>query len=629
MISQEDIERIRREFVEKVESTSFEKHKKEVLIDVTAPTQYTKNREIFDLLRNEGLDLTNKEFVYLYMHGPKYVSEVRFCPVCGSVNSFLRVSSGYTKTCGRKCVLHNPETIAKIKNTTLERYGTEHAMRSDMIKNKRDETCMKKYGVRNPLASKEIRKNIEETCIKKYGTSNPMCNKDVLEKRTRHNFAKYGVSNPMKVNTICDKMIESKIKNGTVNSSKPEDRCYEYLLDYFPEVIRQYKEKRYPYRCDFYIPVNDMFLECNFYWTHQYVEFDPSNEDHQKKLEYMKERGKTSKFFRNGTKIWSELDPQKKELAKKNNLNWKSFYSEDDFKTWLSSYHPNEYYGDLSFSYRDSVLHDEYKKIQNTEPSYSATPNTNKIILQFQQNKFYEQEKYAWSVSDQRIRLIRNRIKYTGKEYGKLSVSEILRGFKISKLGIRKDGRKYTPYSHFSQQWFRKFISDYGISSVYDPCGGWGHRLTACNIDFPYAYNDINKDVTENCKKISEFLGMSNKTFTSEDSSAYIPDAEYEAVFTCPPYWNIELFSDAGAENKTYPEFLLWWRNTVHCSTVKKPDVFAYIIREDFGQDMNRIVSEEGYKMIDDHVIGNAKIASHFRRKGHMDTREKLFVFTL
>ncbi len=33
----------------------------------------------------------------------------------------------------------------------------------------------------------------------------------------------------------------------------------------------------------------------------------------------------------------------------------------------------------------------------------------------------------------------------------------------------------------------------------------------------------------------------------------------FDAVITCPPYGNLEIYSDKGAENLSDENFILWW----------------------------------------------------------------------
>ena len=50
-------------------------------------------------------------------------------------------------------------------------------------------------------------------------------------------------------------------------------------------VKRQYRDKnRYPFRCDFYIEGEDLFIELNLHWTHGGMPFENDNPECIKKL---------------------------------------------------------------------------------------------------------------------------------------------------------------------------------------------------------------------------------------------------------------------------------------------------------------------------------------------------------
>ena len=121
---------------------------------------------------------------------------------------------------------------------------------------------------------------------------------------------------------------ETKHKNNTFNKSKPEEDYYLYLVEKYGEkdVVRQYKESRYPFHCDFYIPSEDLFIELNAHWTHGEEPYDPQNSKHQKLLNVMCDKAAKSEFYNVAIKIWTELDVRKRETAIKNQLNYEVIY---------------------------------------------------------------------------------------------------------------------------------------------------------------------------------------------------------------------------------------------------------------------------------------------------------------
>ena len=117
-------------------------------------------------------------------------------------------------------------------------------------------------------------------------------------------------------------------ENGTYGKSTPEENYYIYLIDKYGEddVIRQYRDDRYPFDCDFYIPSEDLFIEINKHWTHGGKPFDELDLNDISKLEDWQERAKTSRFYKNAIYVWTNLDVRKQKCAKENNLNYKVIY---------------------------------------------------------------------------------------------------------------------------------------------------------------------------------------------------------------------------------------------------------------------------------------------------------------
>lgn len=99
-------------------------------------------------------------------------------------------------------------------------------------------------------------------------------------RQRRTNIRRYGVENPMKKKEFADTNWENKKKNGTCNSSRPEEQMYKDLVQVFGKkmVKRNYnKDARYPFYCDFYIVSHDIFIELNATWFHGKHFFDANN----------------------------------------------------------------------------------------------------------------------------------------------------------------------------------------------------------------------------------------------------------------------------------------------------------------------------------------------------------------
>lgn len=142
-----------------------------------------------------------------------------------------------------------------------------------------------------------------------------------------------------KIKESCDKGFKTRKKKGNSNTSKVEDRMYNFLVEKFSfdGVERNYnKDSRYPYHCDFYIKSLDLFVELNAHWTHGGKPFDPDDKECQKQLALWEEKAKYSQYHRNAIKTWTERDVIKINTALDNNINYITLYSSEDilnFKT--------------------------------------------------------------------------------------------------------------------------------------------------------------------------------------------------------------------------------------------------------------------------------------------------------
>lgn len=261
---------------------------------------------------------------------------------------------------GVEHALQIPESLNKLRKTNFERYGVDSFPKSSKCKEKYKNTCLSKYGATSFWQSDSCKQKF----IDKYGVNNPVYVENILNKikdwwnrHPEHSvkmrngiISKYGKSNPMFipeiVNKVKAKSKESKIKeyntkkiNGTLgNKSKQEDEVYTLLLNKFDSVIRQYKSDKYPFLCDFYIPKLDLYIECNFHWTHGGKPFNDFDEDCKEKLECWKLKSKESNFYINAINTWTIRDLNKFNIAKINNINYKVFYSKKEIYNWLNTF---------------------------------------------------------------------------------------------------------------------------------------------------------------------------------------------------------------------------------------------------------------------------------------------------
>ena len=273
----------------------------------------------------------------------------------------------YVKTCiekyGVPSFTQTSEFLEKTKNTNIKKYGTDWGLQNNEVKEKGkatkkerygDEnynnraaaelTSLKKYGVKNTKQWTGAKEKDKETCLKKYGaTSYTKTEED--KNRQKETFLKhFGEENNTQseawkakwygnnewVRNRCEHIFASMKKNGSFRESKPEKRILEFLREQYGNVIYQYKdEKRYPFRCDYYLPNLDIFIEYNGFWMHGGHPFDPTSENDLERVRKWKNSEKKS--YLTAVKIWTQKDPLKRGVAKKNKLKFIELWYDDAF----------------------------------------------------------------------------------------------------------------------------------------------------------------------------------------------------------------------------------------------------------------------------------------------------------
>ena len=124
---------------------------------------------------------------------------------------------------------------------------------------------------------------------------------------------------------------ETKKRNGTFNTSRPEEELFRSLCNEYgsENVLKQYVDERYPFRCDFYIPSEDLFIEYNGTIEHNGRPYNPELLEDIKELEALtakaEEKGCNSRYW-NIIKWWTEVDPLKLKTLRMNNLNFRVIY---------------------------------------------------------------------------------------------------------------------------------------------------------------------------------------------------------------------------------------------------------------------------------------------------------------
>ena len=133
---------------------------------------------------------------------------------------------------------------------------------------------------------------------------------------------------------ILNKIYRAKERNKSFNTSTPEIAFKNYLINKYGEndIVTNYCENRYPFKCDFYIKSKDLFIELNLHWSHGGHPFNPQNPEDIIILKRWEEKAKNSKFYENAIITWTERDVEKQKTAEQNHLNYCTIYSVKDFE---------------------------------------------------------------------------------------------------------------------------------------------------------------------------------------------------------------------------------------------------------------------------------------------------------
>lgn len=296
----------------------------------------------------------------------------------------------------------SPEVQAKTRATHLRRYGVEHsnqrpeerARRSELAKRegkrwakKAKLTNLARYGVinssqlpeRRAQQSKAMRAThvarglkARKTTFERYGvdyasqTPERRASLSAFMKENGPEFARlsqavmlerHGVVSVHQLpeyrlrqsQRMLDPLHQARVnaakkRNGTFNASKPEVALGVLLVEHFgsDDVKDQYRDPRYPFRCDFYIPSRDMFIELNGLWTHNDHWFDAENpEDQAQVAEWA---GKIPAFYAAAIRDWCGRDVKKRITAATSELNYVVLWGQHavrDARLWLAAGAPD------------------------------------------------------------------------------------------------------------------------------------------------------------------------------------------------------------------------------------------------------------------------------------------------
>ena len=509
-----------------------------------------------------------------------------------------------------------------MKQGMLDKYGVDNPFKLDSFQQVAVETRKEKYGAEYTLASGSALRDAARQTFAEH-MQDDVFRKKLNEKKCATNTALYGVPYVVQSPVFQAKMNAAKHKNGTFNSSNIEE-CIK-ALDVFKSQYK--KDVRYPYLCDFYDKDKDLFIEVNASWTHNFHWYDADSD--AVIVNAWKKKSDDSQYYVSALKIFTKSDVEKRECARKNNLNYVTLWDSDgmDADLWLAMGMPigqdwEREYSWLPYHYIPEDV--DVSKMRLSWRSLSA------IVKDAQRKVFYKRELELWNSNPLRngkwgtvqAFLYANRYKYLNKLPHELTDRMLLRAFRISGL--------HMGYTSFNSSLMRQVIEKYNVKSVYDPCAGWGERMMSCGkLGVSYEGCDINSELFEGYEKLAKLIDGFKPVLHNNDSANQLVTGDADAIITCPPYKDIEVYSENGAENLSDEEFAAWWSDVVKNCSYSNAKVFAVQTNQACRKVFTDALAAQGWELKEELVFDNNQ-KSHFHRVSGMTKREyeSMLVFT-
>lgn len=300
-----------------------------------------------------GLDKRKETNIIRYgFPHPAQSEEVKKKSAATCMVRYGMTNAGWTKESREKIINTNiikygvPFVVAsefvrdKSKKTMQERYGVPYPLQYKPFLIKSMDTSTKRYGFPHPQQSPLVKQKTEATCMSVYGCKSPLLSDSVKSKSRQTMLCLYGCDNPAKSPAILKKISDTKRARGTFSTSLPEEKLYGMLICKFGKenIIRQFNSDKYPFACDFYITVLDLYIELNAGWMHGGHFFDPEKDADT--LKSWEEKAKNSMYYKKAIETWTDRDIGKRDCAVRNKLNYVVFWDNSlkDAICWISKY---------------------------------------------------------------------------------------------------------------------------------------------------------------------------------------------------------------------------------------------------------------------------------------------------
>lgn len=175
---------------------------------------------------------------------------------------------------------------------------------------------------------------------------------------------------------------------------------------------------------------------------------------------------------------------------------------------------------------------------------------------------------------------------------------------------------------------------------ILDPFAGGSVRgIVANKLGYKYTGIDIRQEqIDSNREQGLDILDVNNQpNWYCGDSNEILDNfnKEFDFVFSCPPYADLEVYSDLEGDisNKQYDEFLRLYESIIEksCKLLKKDCLACFVVGEvrdkkgnyiGFVPDTIRAFEKCGMKFYNEAILLNAIASASMRANGNMKTRK-------
>lgn len=176
--------------------------------------------------------------------------------------------------------------------------------------------------------------------------------------------------------------------------------------------------------------------------------------------------------------------------------------------------------------------------------------------------------------------------------------------------------------------------------TILDPFAGGSVRgIVANKLGYKYTGIDIRQEqIDSNREQGLNILDVTNQpNWYCGDSNEVLDrfNKEFDFVFSCPPYADLEVYSDLDGDisNKPYDEFLRLYESIIEksCKLLKKDGLACFVVGEvrdkkgnyiGFVPDTIRAFEKCGMKFYNEAILLNAIASASMRANGNMKTRK-------